>query len=38
MTMGNFSQNLPAHPFAKLDHALLAAGRTEVSALAGEGK
>jgi len=22
MTMGNFSQNLPAHPFAKLDHSL----------------
>jgi hypothetical protein len=38
MTMGDLFQNLSAHPFAKLDHSLLVAARTEVSALAGEGK
>jgi hypothetical protein len=38
MTMGDLFQNLSAHPFAKLDHSLLVAGRAEVSALAGESK
>ena len=38
MTMGDLFQNLSAHPFAKLNHSLLVAGRTEVSALAGEGQ
>jgi len=38
MTMGNLFQNLSTHPFAKLDHSLLVAGRAEVSALAGEGQ
>ena len=32
MAMGDFSQNLSAHPFTKLHHPLLVAGRTEVSA------
>ena len=36
MTMGDLFQNLSAHPFVKLNHSLLVAGRTEVSALAGE--
>jgi hypothetical protein len=36
--MGNLFQNLSAHPFAKLNHSLLVAGRAEVSALAGEGQ
>jgi hypothetical protein len=38
MTMGDLFQNFSAHPFAKLDHSLLVAGRAEVSAIAGEGK
>jgi hypothetical protein len=38
MTMGNLFQNLSAHPFAKLNHSLLVAGGTEVSALAREGQ
>jgi hypothetical protein len=36
MTMENFSENLSAHPFPKLDRPLLAAGRVEMAALAGE--
>jgi hypothetical protein len=38
MAMGDFSQNLSAHPFTKLHHPLLVAGRTEVVAFAGEGQ
>ena len=38
VTMGNLFQNLSAHPFAKLNHSLLVAGGTEVSALAREGQ
>ena len=34
MAMGDIFQNLSAHPFAKLNHSLLVAGGTEVSALA----
>jgi len=32
--MGDLFQNLSAHPFAKLNHSLLLAGGTKVSALA----
>ena len=34
VAMGDLFQNLSAHPFAKLNHSLLVAGGTEVSALA----
>jgi hypothetical protein len=38
VAMGDLFQNLSAHPFAKLNHSLLVAGRAEVSAFAGEGQ
>jgi hypothetical protein len=34
MTMGNLFKNLPAHPFAKLNHSLLMTGGAEVTTLA----
>jgi hypothetical protein len=34
MTTGNLFKNLPAHPFAKLDHSLLMTGGAEVTTLA----
>jgi hypothetical protein len=33
MTMGTFSQNLPAHPFAKLHHSPLVTGWAKVATL-----
>jgi len=33
MTMRNLFKNLPAHPFAELDHSLLVTGGAEVTTL-----